>query len=59
MFSEDFAFLLQHVPGAMVFIGNGNSAPLHTPQYDFNDALLPIGVGFFTNLTRLFFSDSL
>lgn len=36
--SEDFARFLQHVPGVFAFVGNGrDSAPLHNPQFDFND----------------------
>ncbi|WP_127557844.1 M20 aminoacylase family protein [Nioella ostreopsis] len=39
--SEDFARFLTHVPGCFAFIGNGeSSAPLHAPDYDFNDAAL-------------------
>ena len=39
--SEDFARFLAHVPGCFAFIGNGEgSAPLHAPDYDFNDAAL-------------------
>ena len=39
--SEDFARFLAHVPGCFAFIGNGtDSAPLHNPGYDFNDAAL-------------------
>jgi hippurate hydrolase len=39
--SEDFAQFLAHVPGCFLFIGNGEeSAPLHNPSYDFNDAAL-------------------
>ena len=42
--SEDFARFLEHVPGCFVFMGNGeDSAPLHNPNFDFNDALLPLG----------------
>ncbi|WFU12206.1 M20 family metallopeptidase (plasmid) [Rhizobium sp. CB3090] len=42
--SEDFARFLDHVPGCFVFMGNGeDSAPLHNPNFDFNDALLPLG----------------
>ena len=42
--SEDFARILGHVPGCFLFIGNGeNSAPLHHPAYDFNDAALVHG----------------
>jgi hippurate hydrolase len=44
--SEDFAFMLQSVPGAYIWLGQGSSlrrAALHTPGYDFNDEVLPIG----------------
>jgi len=38
--SEDFAFMLQERPGSYLFVGNGESASLHNPGYDFNDALI-------------------
>jgi hippurate hydrolase len=38
--SEDFAFMLQERPGAYLFIGNGDSADLHSPHYNFNDDIL-------------------
>ena len=42
--SEDFAHFLAHVPGCFLFLGNGeDSAPLHNPTYDFNDAGLVYG----------------
>lgn len=49
MASEDFAFYLQKVPGAYIFLGNANPAdknppPLHHPCFDFNDAVIPMGV---------------
>lgn len=47
MASEDFAFMMQKVPGAYLWIGNGSAEGgrnLHSPNYDFNDAILPIGV---------------
>ena len=50
--SEDFARLTEQVPGNFMFIGNGDSAPLHNPAYDFNDDALPHGVNFFTAITR-------
>lgn len=51
--SEDFARFLEHVPGCFVFIGNGErSAPLHNPEYDFNDEALPFGVGLFASIVR-------
>jgi hippurate hydrolase len=46
--SEDFARFLARVPGCFGFIGNGEgSAPLHNPSYDFNDAALSQGAGWF------------
>jgi hippurate hydrolase len=45
--SEDFAFMLQVRKGAYLWLGQGDStcrAPLHHPQYDFNDAVIPLGV---------------
>jgi hippurate hydrolase len=48
--SEDFSFILRRVPGAYIFIGNGDSAPVHNPAYDFNDAALPYGVAYFVEL---------
>ncbi len=43
MGSEDFAFMMEAVPGAYINLGNGESASLHNPHYDFNDAALPYG----------------
>ncbi|MEZ5870286.1 MAG: M20 aminoacylase family protein [Nitratireductor sp.] len=48
--SEDFAFFLQKVPGAYVFVGNGDSAELHHPGYDFNDDALVLGTAFWARL---------
>ena len=38
--SEDFAFMLQKQRGSYLFVGNGPSADLHSPRYDFNDAII-------------------
>jgi len=38
--SEDFAFMLQKKAGSYLFVGNGPSADLHSPRYDFNDAII-------------------
>ena len=38
--SEDFAFMLENRPGSYLFVGNGPSASLHNPRYDFNDAII-------------------
>lgn len=52
MGSEDFAFFLREVPGAYVFIGNGDSAALHNPSYDFNDEALGYGISYWVELAR-------
>ena len=52
MGSEDFAFMLKRVPGAYVFMGNGDTAPVHHPAYDFNDEALPYGVAYWSELAR-------
>lgn len=52
MGGEDFAFMLEQVPGAMIFAGNGDSAGLHHPKYDFNDDLIPWGCSYWTTLVR-------
>ncbi len=55
-FSEDFAHFSAAVPGCFMLLGNGQSGsggqPLHSNDYDFNDALLPIGVNFWVDLVR-------
>jgi hippurate hydrolase len=52
MGGEDFAFMLQARPGAFVFMGNGNSANLHHPAYDFNDAAIPFGSTYWVRLVE-------
>ena len=52
MASEDFAFMLQRRPGAYVWLGTGGAVPLHNPYYDFNDAALALGAGFWVELVR-------
>lgn len=51
--SEDFARFLERVPGCFVFLGNGReSAPLHNPTYDFNDAGLIHGARFHAAIVK-------
>jgi len=38
--AEDFAFMLEKVPGSYLVLGNGDSLPLHNPKYDFNDDII-------------------
>jgi hippurate hydrolase len=52
MGGEDFSFMLEERPGAFVFIGNGKSAGLHHPAYDFNDAAIPYGVSYLVELAQ-------
>lgn len=57
--SEDFAYYLQHVPGCFMRLGNGtDSAMLHNPRYDFNDANLTVGAAYWTRLVERFLSSS-
>lgn len=60
MASEDFAFMLQEVPGCYFWLGSGQSGQqaLHSPNYDFNDALLPIGASLWVQLVRSCFIAS-
>ncbi|MBY6068698.1 amidohydrolase [Leisingera aquaemixtae] len=55
-FSEDFAHFAAAVPGCFLLLGNGEEGPsgqpLHSADYDFNDALLPIGAEFWVQLVR-------
>jgi len=48
--AEDFSFMLNQRPGAFVFVGNGNSAALHHPQYDFNDNVIEFGCSYWLAL---------
>jgi len=55
--SEDFGAFTREVPGCFTLLGNGDidgagGTPLHSPDYDFNDEILPIGVAYYVNLVR-------
>ncbi len=52
MGGEDFSFMLEKRPGAFIFIGNGDSAGLHHPAYDFNDDVIPVGVSYWVRLVE-------
>ena len=49
---EDFSFMLNEVPGALIKIGNGASAGLHHPEFDFNDEAIAWGVSYWGELVR-------
>jgi len=52
MGAEDFAYMLQARPGAYLFLGQGESAGLHHPEYNFNDDVAPVGASFFARLVE-------
>jgi amidohydrolase len=52
MGAEDFSYMLEERPGTMIFIGNGESAGLHHPAYDFNDDVIPAGVSYWGRLVE-------
>ena len=52
MGAEDFSFMLQKRPGAMIMMGNGDSAGLHHPEYNFNDEAIPYGVSYWARLVE-------
>ena len=52
MGAEDFSYMLEARPGAFIMIGNGDSARLHNPAYDFNDAALPYGMSYWAQLVE-------
>jgi amidohydrolase len=58
--SEDFSFMLQQRPGAYIWLGQGaegRTAPLHNPQYDFNDDVLELGLRLHVALARHWLRD--
>ena len=59
MGGEDFSYFLNKKPGSYLYIGQkdeNHKAHLHTTKYDFNDNLLPIGVNFWVDLVKSFFT---
>ena len=61
MGAEDFSYMLERVPGAMVWLGNGgedgNGVGLHNSRYDFNDMAIPFGVSFFVRTVERFLAE--
>jgi hippurate hydrolase len=60
--SEDFAFMLERVPGSYLLIGNGDgdsagACMVHNPGYDFNDDNIAIGAAYWALLARRFLTD--
>lgn len=52
MGSEDFAFMLQKIPGVYVWLGAGKGANLHNPAYNFNDEVLITGAQYFIEIVN-------
>ena len=52
MGAEDFSYMLNARPGAFIFIGNGDSAGLHHPKYNFNDDVIPVGTSYWARLVE-------
>ena len=52
MGSEDFSFMMEKVPGAYIQVGNGESAQLHNPAYNFNDDCTPYGSALYASIVE-------
>ena len=52
MGGEDFAYMLEVCPGAYIQIGNGDTADVHHPEYNFNDEAIPVGASYWAELVE-------
>jgi len=52
MGAEDFSFLLNERPGAYIFLGNGDTAMVHHPAYDFDDTAIPFGASWYAGMAE-------
>jgi len=52
MGGEDFSYMLEARPGAFIFVGNGDTAGLHHPAYDFNDEAIAHGMSYWVRLAE-------
>ena len=52
MGAEDFSFLLNERPGAYIFLGNGDTAMVHHPAYNFDDAAIPFGSSWYAGMAE-------
>jgi len=52
MGGEDFAFMLEERPGAYILVGNGDSASVHHPEYNFNDEAIPAGCSWWAEIVE-------
>lgn len=52
MGGEDFAYMLEERPGAYILVGNGDTAMVHNPDYDFNDEAIPAGCSWWAEIVE-------
>jgi hippurate hydrolase len=52
MGAEDFSFLLNERPGAYIFLGNGDTAMVHHPAYNFDDSAIPFGASWYAGMAE-------
>ncbi|MFN3148012.1 MAG: M20 aminoacylase family protein [Paracoccaceae bacterium] len=52
MGGEDFAYMLEERPGAYILVGNGDTAAVHHPEYNFNDEVIPAGCSWFAEMVE-------
>ena len=52
MGGEDFAYMLEERPGAYILVGNGDTAPVHHPEYNFNDDAIPAGCSWWAEIVE-------
>ena len=52
MGGEDFAYMLEERPGAYILVGNGDSASVHHPAYNFNDEAIPAGCSWWAGIVE-------
>ncbi|MDP5308224.1 M20 aminoacylase family protein [Paracoccus spongiarum] len=52
MGGEDFSYMLNTRPGAYIFVGNGDTAMVHHPAYDFNDDAIPAGASWYAGMVE-------
>ena len=52
MGGEDFAFMLEERPGAYILVGNGDTAMVHHPEYNFNDEIIPAGCSWWAEIVE-------
>ena len=52
MAGEDFSYMLNERPGAYIFVGNGDTAMVHSPEYDFDDNAIPAGASWYAGMVE-------